>query len=132
MGVGESGSLEFHGTVLVYEKNGTFRCAANLVLFDQRGKIELDQHAGSVRTGEFGCSSQDGAWVRIALRFYPGISDGNLIFVINSDKSSGEWRFETGHGVSMQGKIIAVRQQLGDDYSSLGVEQHLDRWTAVK
>lgn len=125
----ESGALGFHGTVVIEEVNERFRCAANLVLFDQRGQIRLDNHAGSVRTGEFGCVSQDNAWVRVGLEFYPGISDGALIFTIDSDKSSGEWQFETGHGISTQGKMVVVRQQLEDDLSKLGVQQHIERWT---
>jgi len=128
----ESGVLGFHGTVVIEEVNESFRCAANLVLFDQRGQIRLDNHAGSVRTGEFGCVSQDNAWVRVGLPFYPGISDGDLIFTIHSDKSSGEWRFETGHGISMHGKMVVVRQQLEDDLSKLGVQQHIERWTSTE
>lgn len=128
----ESGALGFHGTVVIEEVNERFRCAANLVLFDQRGKIGLDNYIGSVRTGEFGCASQDHTWVRVSLSFSPNISDGDLIFTIDSDKSSGEWRFETGHGISMQGKIVVVRQQLEESLSKLGVQQHIERWTSTE
>ena len=128
----ENGSLEFRGTILISQDGRETKSCGNLVLFDQRGGMDVGHNPGMKRIVELTSKNPRDAWVRLEFLALPGTADGIITIEIDADKASGSWQLESMSGISGKGRCILWSQPLSDDLTDLTMDQHIDRWSVAE